>query len=64
MGQEPFKTCVVQSGLLTAFPDQTAFREFVRSTANKILTINGHELIEPGAACILGDNQTPPEDMN
>jgi len=51
-------------GLLTSFPDQTAFREFVRFFANKILTVRGHELIEPNAACILGDNQATPESMN
>ena len=51
-------------GLLTSFPNQTAFREFVRFFANKILTIKGQELIEPGATCILGENQTPPEFMN
>lgn len=51
-------------GLLTSFPNQTAFREFVRFFANKILTTQGQELIEPGATCILGENQTPPELMN
>jgi hypothetical protein len=55
--------CVVH-GLLTCFPDQTAFREFVRFFANKILTVRGHELIEPEATCILGDNQDAPESMN
>ena len=54
----------VEHGLLTSFPDQIAFREFVRFFANKILTVYGHEVIEPGATCILGDNQTPPESMN
>ena len=39
----------VEHGLLTCFPDQTAFREFVRFFANKILTVRGQELIEPGA---------------
>jgi len=53
-----------EHGLLTCFPDQTAFREFVRFFANKILKVNGHELIEPGAMSIVGDNQTPPESMN
>src|SRR6266581_2389158 len=50
-----------EHGLLTSFPDQAAFREFVRFFANKILKVNGHELIEPGAMSIVGDNQTPPE---
>jgi len=53
-----------EHGLLTSFPDQTAFREFVRFFANKILTVRGHELIEPEATCILGDDQTAPESMN
>ena len=51
-------------GLLASFPDQTAFREFVRFFANKILTVRGHELIEPKATCILGDNQATSESMN
>src|SRR5260370_23694744 len=58
------KVLCAKHGLLTSFPNQTAFREFVRFFANKILTLNKHELIEPGATCILGDNQTPPERMN
>ncbi len=53
-----------EHGLLTSFPNQAAFREFVRFVANKILTKTGHELINPGATCILGENQTPPESMN
>ncbi len=53
-----------EHGLLTSFPDQTAFREFVRFFANKILTVRGLELIEPGATCILGDDPTDPESMN
>ena len=54
----------VDHGLLTSFPDQTALREFVRFIANKILTINGQELIGRSATCILGENRTPPESMN
>jgi|SRR6266511_3174140 len=54
----------VEHGLLTSFPNQSAFREFVRFFANEILKVNGHELIEPGAMCIVGDNQTSPESMN
>jgi hypothetical protein len=37
-----------EHGLLTSFPNQAAFREFVRFIANKILTKTGHELINPG----------------
>src|SRR6266436_5808776 len=55
--------CTVH-GLLTSFPDQTAFREFIRFFANKILMLHKHELIEPGATCILGEDQTAPEFMN
>jgi hypothetical protein len=55
--------CAVH-GLLASFPDQIAFREFVRFFANKILAVHRHELIEAEAMCILGDSQTAPESMN
>jgi hypothetical protein len=51
-------------GLLTTFPDQTALGEFVRISANEILARNGHELIEPGAVSIFGDEQPPADLMN
>jgi hypothetical protein len=54
----------LEHGLLTSFPDQTAFQEFVRFFANKLLKAKGHELIEREAMCIVGEDQTSPESMN
>ncbi len=53
-----------EHGLLTSFPNRIAFREFVRFFANKILKINQRELIESGALCIVGEDETSPESMN
>ena len=54
----------IDHGFLTSFPHQLALGEFVRYSANKILAMNGHRLIEEGAAFIVGDEATPPELMN
>jgi len=54
----------VEHGFLTSFPHQLALGEFVRCSANKILAMNGHTLIEEGAAFIIGDEQSPPELIN
>ena len=53
-----------EHGLLTSFPDQATFREFLRVTANKILAMKGHPLIESGTPAISGDELKPPESTN
>ena len=56
-------TCV-EHGVLTSFPDQFAFREYVRFAANKLLELNGEELIKFDAFAITSDVKAPPESMN
>ena len=51
-------------GFLTSFPQKSALLEFVRCSANKILAASGHKLIEPGAASILGGNDSLREIVN
>ena len=46
-----------EHGFLTSFPHRTALGEFIRSSANKILAINGHTLIEEEAEFIIGSEQ-------
>jgi hypothetical protein len=60
----PQKIACLEHGLITQFPDQDAFREFVRVMANKILAAHGHDLIEPDAEAIEPDFKTPPESLN
>lgn len=50
-------------GFITSFPHRIALGEFIRSSANKILAINGHRLIDVGAAFIVGE-QRKPESMD
>src|SRR5215469_276570 len=56
-------TCV-EHGVLTSFPDQFAYREYVRFAANKLLELNGEELIKFDAFAITSDVKAPPESMN
>jgi hypothetical protein len=53
-----------EHGFLTSFPHRTALGEFIRCSANKILAINGHALIDAGAAFIVGNEQPKPESMD
>jgi hypothetical protein len=53
-----------EHGFLTSFPHRAALGEFIRSSANKILAINGHVLIERGAAFLVGNEQPKPESMD
>jgi hypothetical protein len=53
-----------EHGFLTSFPHRTALGEFIRSSANKILAINGHVLIQEGAAFVVGNAQPKPESMD
>jgi len=45
-------------GFLTSFQHKIALLEFVRCLANKILAASGHQLIDQGAASILGGNDS------
>jgi len=45
-------------GFLNSFPHKIALLEFVRCLANKILAASGHQLIDQGAASILGGNDS------
>jgi len=51
-------------GFLTSFPHKIALLEFVRCLANNILAASGHQLIEQGAASILGGNDSLHEIVN
>lgn len=51
-------------GFLTSFPNQIALREFVRSSANKILAATGHKLIEEGATSTFGNYESPHRVVN
>ena len=51
-------------GFLVAFPHQAGLGEFIRRSANAILAMNGRELIDAGAAFIIGNEQFKPESMN
>jgi hypothetical protein len=51
-------------GFLISFPQKIALLEFVRCLANKILAASGDKLIEPGAASILGGNDSLHEIVN
>ena len=53
-----------EHGFLTSFPHRTALGEFIRSSANKILAVNGHALIDERAAFIVGSEQRKPESMD
>lgn len=53
-----------EHGFLTSFPHQTALGEFIRRSANEILAIHGHALIDGGAPFIVGDEQPEPESMD
>ena len=46
-----------EHGFLTSFPDRTALGEFIRRSANKILAIDGHPLIDVEAAFIVGQER-------
>jgi hypothetical protein len=53
-----------EHGFLTSFPHRAALGEFIRSSANKILAIKGHVLIEREAAFLVGNEQPKPESMD
>lgn len=53
-----------EHGFLMSFPHRAALGEFIRSSANKILAIKGHALIEQGAAFLVGNEQPKPESMD
>lgn len=58
------KVSCPKHGFLTSFPHRTALGEFIRSSANKILAINGHALIDEEAEFIVGGEQPKPESMD
>ena len=53
-----------EHGFLASFPHQVALVEFVRCLANKVLEMDGHPLIDEGAAFVVGDEQHRPEWVN
>jgi len=53
-----------EHGFLTSFPHRAALGEFIRTSANKILAMNGQLLIEEGAAFLVGSEQPKPQSIH
>ena len=54
----------LEHGLLATFQNQVTLGEFVRISANEILSRDGNRLIEAGAVSIFGEEQPFPDPMN